>query len=316
MKLKKIKNNIKIIYAKLNINYRYHNYILNLNKQIFEKNLQLESRLSEINSKLEYIQNDKRLSKINSKLEYIQNDKRLSEINSKLEYIQNDKRLSEINSKLEYIQNDKSIISELAKIEEEIYSQKINIIFQKKTEKEKVLILGYYGAPNMGDELMLSSVINQIKSKNKEIYVLFEDNQKYNFSQWDDINFLEYPKTQKNIIQIAEYFDTLIIGGGAHLDDTFYDDKTAFSWHIPEMMMLLSKLFINKKKKTYFLSLSSNTKIKNKKFIEDLKEIINKSTYFSVRDKFSMEELINNGIDSKKIKLLNDPVFLVDIDDK
>ena len=39
---------------------------------------------------------------------------------------------------------------------------------------------------------------------------------------------------------------------------------------------------------------------------DSLKEIINKSTYFSVRDKFSMEELINNGIDSKKIKLLND----------
>jgi len=222
----------------------------------------------------------------------------------------------EINSKLESIQNDKSVISKLTKIEEEVYSLKLNTIFLKKTKGEKILVLGYYGAPNMGDELMLTAIINQIKSNNREIYVLFEDNQNYNFSQWDGINFLEYPKNQKNVIQMANYFDTLIVGGGAHLDDTLYDDKTAFSWHIPEMMMLLSKIFINKKKKTYFLSLSSNTKIKNKKFIKDLKQIINKATYFSVRDKYSMDELVRNGINSKKIKLLNDPVFLLENNDK
>ena len=274
---KNMKNIFKNAFYKINPVYRIRNIINNSNKILLDKlNFLIDRRISEINNKLDLIQNDRRISEISSKLDLVQNDKRIE------------------------------------KLEEKIYSQKLDIIFQNQNKKEKILIIGYYGAPNMGDEIMLQTILNQINKENKDIYVLFEDNPNYNFYQWDNINFLEYPKSQKDMIKISKYFDTLIVGGGTHLDDQYYDDEYAYKWHIPEMMIIISKLFIKYNKKTYFLSLSSNKEIKNKKFIEDIKEIIDKSTYFSVRDKFSKNELIKNGINNKKIKLLNDPVFLID----
>jgi len=209
--------------------------------------------------------------------------------------------------------NDK-IKNNFSQINDRLISIEQNFSYLNKDNiNKKVLIVGYYGAPNMGDEVMLKAILDQIEKqkKNYEVSVMFPDNSEYNFLQWNNIKFINFPKSQIDIIKITEYFDAMIVGGGAHIDDQYFRDISAYKWHVPEVIVFLSKSFINKRKKTYFLSLSTNDHLINKEYIKNINFIIENSTYFSVRDELSMLELIKNGANKQKIKLLNDPVFLI-----
>lgn len=163
--------------------------------------------------------------------------------------------------------------------------------------KKQILVLGYYGAYNYGDEIMLKSLLPQL-DKNAEISVMFHPSARYNFEQFDSV-FHYYPPKIQDAEKIADFYDELIIGGGAHIDDNPQNG-------LPKFMLLLSKEMIKRHKDVRWLAVSANKELSNKNFIDDLKFVVENCTEFFVRDTYSKNLLEKLGIDKNKIKLKRD----------
>lgn len=90
----------------------------------------------------------------------------------------------------------------------------------------RILLVGWYGAQNFGDELMLHCLLKRYQRKAKvreffEIAVLIEKNQNYRFLNIpDDVKCFYPPETEKDIVNACATFDEIILGGGSHIDDT------------------------------------------------------------------------------------------------
>ena len=115
----KIKKIIKKIFAKINIFYRYDNYILDLNKKIFKKNIELESRLLEIENKINNLSNNSnQLLEIENKINNLSNNSnQLLEIENKINNLSNNSnQLLEIENKIEYLENLIKVSTDITKI--------------------------------------------------------------------------------------------------------------------------------------------------------------------------------------------------------
>jgi len=174
-----------------------------------------------------------------------------------------------------------------------------------KLKSKRILLVGFYGADNLGDELMLQTILSYFpKERLSDVTVLLCDNEGYDYSHLPAVNILHYPKSKFDYNILAQEFDTLVWGGGALIDDGFYDDK---STALNNMLVDLSLRFIACEKRVFALGLSSNKELTNANYINKLKTVCEKSVAFTIRDIYSLEKLKSLGITN--IILLNDPVF-------
>lgn len=158
---------------------------------------------------------------------------------------------------------------------------------------KKILIFGYFGYNNFGDELLLKAILKMInKFSDSSVYVLYNPKNIYKFvdryvknlsinvtliSRW---NFLK-------IIRIILNVDTVICSGG------LFQDKTSdFSLFYYLTIIKISKLF---NKKVLILGTEFDVKKCNKKF---LTSILEKVDYIGVRNKVDVN---NMKLLSKKI---------------
>lgn len=177
----------------------------------------------------------------------------------------------------------------------------------QKTDKRKILIVGFYGAPNLGDELMLETLLQYLQEKKDiEITIMLCDNPDYDIRKYQDVNFIHYPRNMFDINYIAGYFDTVIFGGGAIIDDTLYDKINPNYSDLSTILIDLSAKCILRGKKIYCIGLSSNTELRNKDFLESLSLIIKNARHFSLRDENSIQTLKKAGIDIGKVLYIND----------
>ena len=191
----------------------------------------------------------------------------------------------------------------------ELCSKNVNmeLINLKKTEKQKVLVVGFYGAPNLGDELMLQSVLNKMDATKTAITVMLADNPNYKLLNYSNINYIHYPKTNMDINIMANYFDKIVFGGGALIEDKHFDEPDAYKHNTATILIELSMAAISNNKKVYCLGLSTSKELSNEKYKTKLEYIIDKADYFSLRDKNSVETLKKSGLkNTKKIKIIND----------
>ena len=169
----------------------------------------------------------------------------------------------------------------------------------------RVLVMGFYGARNIGDELMLRTLLDYYDEKNIEVTIMMSDNYVFDTSFYAPHQVIHYPKKPNDIALISKKFDMVIWGGGAMLDDHDYyynGDKTILSYSL----MAISKAVIKHHGKVVVLGVSANEKIEDKNFIEDLKYVINGAAHFSLRDTNSLETLKQAGIQEDKIEIVDD----------
>ncbi|MBO5376512.1 MAG: polysaccharide pyruvyl transferase family protein [Bacilli bacterium] len=181
----------------------------------------------------------------------------------------------------------------------------------EKSNKKKILLVGFYGAPNLGDELMLETLFQYFDFEKVDVTVMLADNPDYNSSWFPKVKIIHYPKTQSDFNILAQAFDAVVFGGGAIIDDKHYENKKSYRGDLGTIILDLSDRFIVWKKEIYVLGVSSNDKFLSDEYIERLSNVIKNSTYFSVRDKNSYD-IINKyckGINSKSIKIVSDIVF-------
>jgi len=114
--------------------------------------------------------------------------------------------------------------------------------------KIKLLIVGFYGAYNIGDDLMLKSLLSFLDEDVFEITVMFNHNADLILEDFEHVNVIYYPKNVDEYIVYAKKFDKLIFGGGAIIDDTNFDIKQAYQYDLGTIFVNLSSEFIFQKK--------------------------------------------------------------------
>ncbi len=161
------------------------------------------------------------------------------------------------------------------------------------SSKKKVLILGFYGSQNLGDEFMLETILSYLKADGKKLDLTimgtYENgiNPELSFTY----KFLSYPHTRSEYIYLAEAYDALIIGGGAGLDDSHFSEKNSYQYNYPTILLRIANAFIVNNKKVLAVGLSSIRKINDNRYLGLLKTVSESAHHFSVRDPFSKETI-------------------------
>ncbi len=168
---------------------------------------------------------------------------------------------------------------------------------------KKIVISGYHGFGNIGDEAILKVMITEFNKMNVDITVLSqnpeETKQKFNVNTVDRTSIFKIIKTIKKS-------DILVSGGGSLLQEST-SRKSIYYYLFIYFIALICK----KKTIIYSQGIGPIYRNKSKKMI---KYFFNKASFISVRDRNSEKELIRYGIDKKEIKITADPVMGFDYD--
>ena len=174
----------------------------------------------------------------------------------------------------------------------------------------KILLAGWYGADNFGDELMLRTVIESFpRGSLDRIYVLLWDNPRYD--RWGlnpAVHVIHYPNSIWDLEILSDRFDAVVWGGGAILDDKQLDSNPG-NINTGNLFIRLNELMIGKGKKVFALGLSANDKLEDEDYIRRLSAIIDSSELFSLRDPYSLQTLVDAGVNAGQVVLCEDLAF-------
>ncbi len=161
----------------------------------------------------------------------------------------------------------------------------------------KVLLSGYYGYNNIGDEAILKGLIDSLQVYDVKLKVLSKNpewtTKKYSVESADRSNLWQVLKEIKNC-------DVLLSGGGSLLQDV-----TSSKSIIYYLMILLFGIIFGKKTIIYSQGIGPIKGKFNRKFT---KFVLNRVDYINVRDNNSHDYLRKIGI-KKDITVTTDTVF-------
>lgn len=195
-------------------------------------------------------------------------------------------------------------------IKEQIkYSNLEMLTLDNNVKKKRVLLMGFYGAPNLGDELMLEVIVSKLKKINNiDLTVMLSENREFDITNYPSLKIIHYPKSILDINILANYFDTVIVGGGALLDDNdynYYNNQLTLS----NSLINICYRMIQFNKQTILYGLSTSNTFSNEEYLAKLDYIFKNCTYISLRDTNSLEVLKKYKIDVSKVKIVDDLVF-------
>lgn len=165
---------------------------------------------------------------------------------------------------------------------------------------KRILLAGYYGFGNLGDEAILEMALEQIlQITDRENITILSGNKeatakKYNIDTIDRYNVL-------SILWKLKYSDAIVFGGGSLLQDI--TSKRSIYYYL--FLIRFAKLMNNK-----IIMLSQGIgPIINENSKSAVASTLKLVDYITVRDKHSKEYLEDLGVDSEKIFLSTDPVI-------
>jgi len=166
----------------------------------------------------------------------------------------------------------------------------------------RVLISGFYGFDNAGDEAILQSMVNELRTSNESVDIIvlsanpYYTAKKFNVEAVNRSNIFDIYKSVKSC-------DVFISGGGS----LFQDTTSVYSvWYYSGVIMLAYLL-----KKPVFAFAQGIGPVCRNFNIKILRHVMNKTVGISVRDRRSMNELKRIGV-NKDIYCTTDPAFLLE----
>lgn len=167
---------------------------------------------------------------------------------------------------------------------------------------KKILLSGYFGFDNLGDEAILYSIIDKlIKNENVEITVLSKNPEKT--KNKFGVRAVDRMKLSTVLKEIKKC-DIFVSGGGSLLQDV--TSKRSVYYYLG--LMYLAKVIFGKKVMVYSQGIGPLTNEKNRK---NTAKILNKVDILNVRDADSKDELIDIGV-RNNIFVTADTVFTLD----
>ena len=174
---------------------------------------------------------------------------------------------------------------------------------KKPKTTTKIMISGYYGFNNTGDEAILKSMVGAFKKKIPQIKITvlsrspLQTSQTYQVKAINRLHLID-------IMLCLRDTDLFISGGGGLLQDS-----TGKGWSILYYLgLILVAKIVKVPVMIYAQGIGPVNKQINKKLI---KWILNKVDLITVRDKPSKELLENLGVVKPSIYVNSDPVFLL-----
>ena len=257
----------------------------------------LPDKLRKLKNVLRYIHNDlpQQLIRLSDMAERL--DSQLKEQDSQLK--EQTARLSGLTARIDKIEGALSVM--------DYYNPELNTLLGTRKGLQ-VLVVGFYGGYNFGDEMMLQ-VILEILARRKDIHVtvmLSENAVYYNSSIHGNIDIIHYCRTYGDFSHLSSYFDALIVGGGALLDDKTYRQDYRHFLNLSAIVCELPAYFKAKNKPAVCLGLSTNERLTDPAYISALSRTIDGSYYFSLRDPYSYDVLRSAGIHVDKVEIIED----------
>ena len=174
---------------------------------------------------------------------------------------------------------------------------------EKSKTRTKIMISGYYGFNNTGDEAILKSMVGAFKEKIPQIKITvlshnpLQTSQTYQVKATNRLHLI-------SIICCLRDTDLFISGGGGLLQDS-----TGKGWSILYYLgLILIAKIVKVPVMIYAQGIGPVNKQINKKL---MKWILNKVDLITVRDNSSKELLGNLGVVKPSIYVNSDPVFLL-----
>lgn len=180
----------------------------------------------------------------------------------------------------------------------------------RNTTGKRILVAGWYGADNLGDELMLRAVLEHLPEEAlTRTAVLLWDNSTYDRMTLDArVHVIHYPATTRELDALVNHFDVVVWGGGAILDDGQFNNE-ANNFNTGNLFIRINDLMIGRGKQVFCLGLSSNESVTDSLYLSRLGDIVSGASHFSLRDKKSASHLINLGMPEDKLTICEDLVF-------
>lgn len=163
----------------------------------------------------------------------------------------------------------------------------------------KILISGYYGFGNVGDESILTSIVDNLKSVEKDIEITVLSANPSHTEVCHGIRAVN----RKNFFEIylaIKHCDMFISGGGGLLQDVTSEKSIRYY-----LGLIAIAKYLNKKVIIYGQGIGPINKTSNKKLTGS---ILNRVDAVTVRDEKSLKDLKSLGIKKPPIYLTADPV--------
>lgn len=174
-----------------------------------------------------------------------------------------------------------------------------------------ILLAGWYGADNLGDELMLRTLVDYAPADiRSRLWVLTWQNASYDYEYLNELGVrtVRYPRSTEEASLLADSFDAIIWGGGAILDDKQYTDKPT-NINTGNLFIRLNEYLLARGKHVFAIGLSTNWTFESADYVKRLDRIIQGADSFSVRDELSLEALNAGGVDISHVTICPDIVF-------
>lgn len=180
----------------------------------------------------------------------------------------------------------------------------------------KIFLWGYYGSKNVGDDLLLSLLLNFLsKYDNVKIQVVVSEIYK-EYELYKNVDFLLLPghKSSKRFIALKNIIlyikaiknnDLVIFGGGTSLFET---DKTKFKPLITKYIIFLFNTILYKRPILHLGVGIGTVKTRIGKFC--LKKILNNSDHINLREKESYIKALSLTKNTDKVSLGGDLAYL------
>ncbi|MGE4215112.1 MAG: polysaccharide pyruvyl transferase CsaB [Anaerotignaceae bacterium] len=167
----------------------------------------------------------------------------------------------------------------------------------------KVLMSGYYGFNNSGDDAILLSIHANMRKLNQKTKITVLANNPIQTKQKYGVDVV-YRYNIFSVIKAIKNCDVLISGGGSLLQDRTSTRSIVYYLSI----IKCAKLF-GKKVMLYANGIGPVTKPKNRRLV---KNVVNKVDVITLREENSLEELRGMGVDNPNAYVTADPVFTLD----
>lgn len=177
----------------------------------------------------------------------------------------------------------------------------------KHYKYSEIIMSGYYGFGNMGDDSLLQQIINSIKTLDKNVTITVLSKNPKRTSQIYGVNSIN----RFDIISISRVMKhaKLLINGGGNL----LQNKTS-------KRSLIYYIYIMKLAKKFGLKLmlyaSGIGPVHGEKYLEMTKNILNEVDIITLREELSLKEIQNLNVSNPNIYVTCDPAFYMDSADE
>lgn len=180
--------------------------------------------------------------------------------------------------------------------------------WQESHEKQYHIVMsGYYGFNNTGDEAIMLSMHKNIQEMGSNYHITVLSNKPVETRDKYGIEAV-YRFGVRDVLRAIHQSDVLLSGGGSLLQDSTSTRSLMYYLSITAAAKMMRK-----KVMLYANGIGPVSGKRNRRLV---KQVVNKADLITLREENSYEELLSMGVNPKKCFVTADPVFTMDGVDK